>query len=457
MKFVLMLLMFAQVSMAQESQIYIDVGQAQARKSLLALPPLSYVGSQSANRAHIEAGQNLFRVIYNDLSVSNFFTFVKPEAYLEDPAKVGLQPAPGTPNGFKFENWKTIGTEFLVRMAYQVIGSELSIESYVYHVPTTKLIMGKTYKAPLSATRKIGHTFANDLVKALTGKRGMFQTKIVASRQDIKGGSAKEIYVMDWDGANLQKVSSHNSIAVSPAWSTKGDKVAYTAYVLHKKNKVVNSDLFIYELGTGKRFLVSYHKGMNSGVAFVPGDKQILITLTKDGSPDIFKMNADGQDPRPLTRGPNKALNVEAAVSPDGQTIAFSSDRSGKAMIYLMDINGGNVRRLTYAGKYNSTPAWSPDGKTLAFAALDNDHFDIFTMNRDGSGLKRMTDARKPNGRAANNEGPSWSPDGRHILFSSDRTGKSQLYLVSPDGTNERRITDDNFNWDKPKWSPFLD
>jgi TolB protein len=122
-----------------------------------------------------------------------------------------------------------------------------------------------------------------------------------------------------------------------------------------------------------------------------------------------------------------------------------------------MNIDGSGVKRLTYAGKYNSTPAWSPDGKSIAFAALDVDHFDIFTMTKDGSNLKRMTAAKKPNGRAANNESPSWSPDGRAIMFSSDRTGKNQIYLIAPDGTNERRVTDDNYNWDKPKWSPYLD
>ena len=65
---------------------------------MLALPPLLYVGTQPTNRAHIDAGQDLFRVIFNDLSVSGFFEFVKPEAYLEDPMKVGLRPAPGAPN-----------------------------------------------------------------------------------------------------------------------------------------------------------------------------------------------------------------------------------------------------------------------------------------------------------------------------------------------------------------------
>jgi TolB protein len=444
-------------SIAQDSAVYIDVGQAQIKKSLIALPPLLYVGSQSTNRNHIEAGQDLFRVIYNDLNVSNFFTFIKPEAYLEDPSKVGLTPAPGSPNGFKFENWKTIGAEFLVRASYNVIGNELSMESYVYHVPTAKQVLGKTYKGALNSSRRMAHMFANDLVKALTQKRGMFLTKITATGQETKGGSPKEVYVMDWDGANKQAITSNRDITLSPAWSTKGDKIAYTAYALHVKNKVKNADLFIYNLATGKRFLVSYRKGLNSGSAFMPGDDYIIITLSISGNPDLYKMTADGATITPLTNGPNRSMNVEPAISPDGNSIAFSSDRSGRPMIFTMDAKGGNVKRLTFAGKYNSTPAWSPDGKSLAFAALDVDHFDIFTMNRDGSNLRRMTSAKKPNGRGANNESPSWSPDGRHILFTSDRTGKYQLYIISPDGTNERRITEDNMNWDKPKWSPFLD
>jgi TolB protein len=457
MKWIFALILFLPLSHAQDNAVYIDVGQAQIKKSLLALPPLLYIGTQAANRQHIEAGQNLFRVVYNDLSVSNYFTFIKPEAYLEDPAKVGLTPAPGSPNGFKFENWKTIGAEFLVRAAYNVIGNDLSMEAYVYHVPTAKQVLGKTYKGNLKSSRRMGHMFANDLVKALTGKQGMFLTKIAATGQETRGGSSKEIYVMDWDGSNRQAITSNKDITLSPSWSWKGDKIAYTAYAMHVKNKVKNADLFMYNLNTGKRYLVSYRKGLNSGSAFMPGDDYILITLSIKGNPDIYKMTADGNTVTALTNGPNRSMNVEPAVSPDGNTIAFSSDRSGKPMLFTMDGKGGNVKRLTFAGKYNSTPAWSPDGKTIAFAALDVNHFDIFTMNRDGSNLKRMTDAKKANGRPANNESPSWSPDGRHILFTSDRTGKYQLYIVSPDGTNERRITDDNFNWDKPKWSPYLD
>ncbi len=443
------------VSAQSESHIYIDVGQGNVKKSLLALPPLLYAGTQPTNKSHIQIGQDLFRVIYNDLSVSNFFTFVKPEAYLEDPAKVGLRPAPGTPNGFKFENWKTIGTEFLVRAAYSVLGNDVSVEAFVYHVPTTKQVLGKTYKGPTGAVRRIAHTFSNDLVQALTGKRGMFLTKLVAS--GLPPGGHKEIYIMDWDGANRQKITSMKHIAISPAWSTKGDKIAYTGFPLHKKEKVRNADLFIYDIKTGKRFLVSYHKGINSGAAFLPGDQFIMLTLTKSGNPDLYKMTADGKSLQRITNGPNRAMNVEPAISPDGTKVAFSSDRAGQPHIYVMNIDGSNVKRLTFAGKYNSSPSWSPDGKTLAFAGFDKNHFDIFTINIDGTNLKRLTDATKPNGKPADNESPTWSPDGRHIMFSSNRSGRHQIYVVSPDGTNERRITHDNISWEKPKWSPFLD
>jgi TolB protein len=455
---VLVYVLLANASYADEGPIYIDVGQAKVKRSLLAFPSLIYLGTQPANPSHIHSGTELFGVINNDLVVSNLFTTILPQAYLEDPTKVGLKPFPNEPNGFHFEKWKTIGTDFLIRAGYSVTGSDLNFEIYVYHIPAAKMILAKSYKSPQNAYRKLAHTFSNDLIKALTGKEGMYLTKIVASRQEnpTHQNAFKEIYVLDWDGENIAPIGSGKTISLSPAWSTAGDKIAYTSFALHTESGLRNADLFVYNLVNHKRFLVSYRKGLNSGAAFFPGDKDIVLTLTKEGNPDIYKMSADGSTTTPLTNGPNHALNVEPAVSPDGQKIAFSSDRSGRPMIWTMNIDGQQLKRLTWAGVYNSTPAWSPDGKTLAIAILDVNHFDIFTLNADGTGLKRLTDARKPNGKPANNESPSWSPDGSHIVFVSDRTDNKQIYIINSDGTNERRITHDSYFWDRPKWSPYL-
>lgn len=168
-------------------------------------------------------------------------------------------------------------------------------------------------------------------------------------------------------------------------------------------------------------------------------------------------MSFDGTIQAKITNGPNGAMNVEPAVSPDGTKVAFSSDRSGRPMIYVMDVDGSNVKRLTFAGVYNSTPAWSPDGKKIAFAGQSEDHFDIFVMNADGTGMIRLTSAKKASGRWATNSDPSFSPDGRFVMYSSDRTGKSQIFISTVDGSEERRVTLDNFDYFKPKWSTNID
>lgn len=447
---------------AQESKggVYIDVGQAQVKKSVMALTPLKYFGPDSANKRHISLGDNLYRTIHQNLDVSNYFTFLNPDGYLENPEKIGLKPAPGEVNGFNFDKWKTSGAEFLFRAGYRVVGGKITLDTYVYHIPKAALVMGKSYTGGENDYNLIAHTFSNDLIKALTGKPGAFLTKLVAVRQEAgKSGNqiTKEIFLMDWDGRNQAAITNHSTISMSPAWSTAGDKIAYTSFAYHSKQKVRNADLFIYDIKSAKRFLVSYRKGINSGAAFAPGDNFLLLTLSSGGQADIYRMTSDGKTITPLTRGPAGAMNVEPAISPDGKQVAFSSDRAGRPMIYIMNIDGSNVRRITFAGKYNASPVWSPDGKQIAFAGQDSSHFDIFVINADKTNMKRLTSAKKKNGAPANNESPSWSPDGRNIAFSSDRTGQKQLYLVSPDGSNERQITSDpKYIWDRPKWSPFL-
>lgn len=450
---------FHQVVFAQ-AKIFLDIGDARVRKSKLALPPFNHLGAKT-NAATLNAGEELFSVISNDMAATGLFVNIDPKAYLEDTSSTALKPAGAATNGFDFTGWKTIETEFLIRGGYQVINGNITLEIYGYYVPQGNLIIGKKYEGPVSTVRKIAHTFAYDFVKAVTGKPSMFKSQIVVT---IDGGAQtnREVYISDWDGHSAAPVTSHKTITVSPAWSKNGDYIAYTAFVKRKIGNGVakrNPDLFVYELKTKRRWLVSYRDGLNTGAEFMNDNKNILLTLSQRGSADIYKMSLDGKIITPITRGPGAAMNVEPAVSPDGNTIAFSSDRSGKPMIYTMSNAGTNIKRHTFAGHYNSTPTWSPDGKKLAFAGFDKDkgNFDIFVMNLDGSGLLRLSSARKTNGKWSNNEDPAFSPDGRHILFISDRTGTKQIYLVNIDGSNERRITYDAKFYSKPKWGPLIE
>lgn len=452
MKFIVKLSLLGLIffsNFAQASQIYIKVGDARVKKSLLAFPALQYLGTPSGS-SYQSAGVELFNTINNDLSVSSFFQFIPQSAFLEDASKAGLRPKPGDPNGFDFKSWSAVNADFLIRGAFSIVKNEVTFEAYLYQVPKSNLVFAKTYKGSLTAIRKIAHTYANDVMKELTGSTGMFLSKIVVS-SDRETAPAKEIFTMDWDGANINRMTNFRSLSISPAWSRDGSKIAYTSYT--QKRGIRNANLFLLDISSGKRTMVSSRTGINSGASFSPDNKHIYLTVSQGTNPDIYKITFDGNIVSRITKGPSGAMNVEPAVSADGSKIAFSSDRAGPPMIYVMNIDGTNVQRKTFVGQFNSSPSWSPDGQKIAFAGQTGENFDVFVMNADGSNMIRLSSAKKASGKPANNEDPSFSPDGRFVIYTSDRTGKNQLYISTADGVEERRVSQDNYNYFKPKWS----
>jgi TolB protein len=102
------------------------------------------------------------------------------------------------------------------------------------------------------------------------------------------------------------------------------------------------------------------------------------------------------------------------AWSPDGRTIAFTSDRTGNDSIYAMNADGGNVRRLTIDDHHNDNAMWSPDGKQIVFSSNRDGNNEIYVMNADGSGATNLT-----NNPALIHDVPAWSPDGRMISFTA--------------------------------------
>ncbi|HRO66498.1 MAG TPA: hypothetical protein PL182_02930 [Pseudobdellovibrionaceae bacterium] len=185
MKILSALLMFAltapALSRAQTSPIVVKLGEARAKKSLVALPALQFQGTPGASGNYQQIGSEIFNVITNDLIVSGYFQMIPQSSFLENTSKTGLRPAPADPKGFNFQSWSQIDTDFLIRGSFSTPGQNVEMEVYVYHVPKASLVFGKKYSAPKSAARKIAHTFANDLLENLTDKRGPFLSKLVVA------------------------------------------------------------------------------------------------------------------------------------------------------------------------------------------------------------------------------------------------------------------------------------
>jgi Tol biopolymer transport system component len=297
---------------------------------------------------------------------------------------------------------------------------------------------------------------------------------------------AEHIHVMNADGTELKNLTKRYDLRTSnvlayanvhPSWSPDGKKIAFAAFglaytldgVVHLNRKPnvtythkSNSEICVMDAdGSGLELLTNGYHG-NIRPAWSPDGKKIAFSSNRDGFGDIYVMDVDEGNVKRLTFSKGLASNNEASWSPDGKRIAFSSEipysrksyrYSGvkdwhfKHEICVMNADGSDVKRLTDGYVWNSHPAWSPDGKKIAFQSGGPLYWDIYVMDPDGSGKKKLT--------RRDSKEPSWSPDGRKIIFSSNREGHTTLYMMRADGSKERRLLKYSVNED-PSWSPFL-
>src|SRR5574341_127838 len=249
-----------------------------------------------------------------------------------------------------------------------------------------------------------------------------------------------EIYVMDADGSNLQRLTDNPQDDVVPAWSPNGTLIAFVTgpdgqRVIH----VMNAD------GSNVRRLPGAQAG-DFWPAWSPDGTRIAFQAAIGGKWDIYVMDADGSNVVRLTDDPGD--EVIPAWSPDGTRIAYVSGRDGDPEIYVMDADGSNRQRLTDNIADDSSPAWSPDGTRIAFMSVRDGNYDIYVMDADGSNLQNLTD------NPAGDDAPAWSPDGTRIAFLSNRDGNFEIYVMDADGSNVLRLTDDPADDLTPDWSP---
>lgn len=186
---------------------------------------------------------------------------------------------------------------------------------------------------------------------------------------------------------------------------------------------------------------------------------QGLIVLALDEGVNIHlfayqpEETGEGQ-PLPLTRltsGPWD--DIEPAISTDGKTIAFASNRSGYWDLYLLDISSGGITRLTDSLAYEGAPAWSPDNQWLVYEAYKNDNLELQIQSvvtpSESISLTNSTTA---------DFSPAWSPGGRQIAFVSNQSGEDEVWLADLDKSEDQRFLNISQNPSgkdtHPSWSP---
>ncbi len=269
----------------------------------------------------------------------------------------------------------------------------------------------------------------------------------------LHGGTADYggIWVMDADGANLQRLTTDGGHR-GPVWSPNGSRLVFSDISAPDNTWEVitmNPD------GTDRVTILTTDDSGLVEPAWSPDGTQIAFHGTgSDAFFGIWVMDADGANLQRLTtdgdhRGP--------VWSPDGSRLVFSDISAPDNTWEVITMNPDGTDRVTILTTDDSglvEPAWSPDGTQIAFHGTGSDaFFGIWVMNADGTDLTRLT----TNG---NHRGPSWSPDGSRLVFAQTNSSDRQWRVITmdPDGTDRVTIlTTDDGGLVAPSWSIVID
>ncbi|MEY3352842.1 MAG: hypothetical protein RL533_1152 [Pseudomonadota bacterium] len=371
-------------------------------------------------------------VIRQNLTRSGYFRNVELGNGVEDDQVI--------PN---FKTWAARGADALaVGSVTQKSPGQYEVRYRLYDIRKGESLNGLIVSASEDNLRLAAHKISDDIIFKLLGERGVFSTRL---SYVMKEGKRYRLVISDADGQNMRNALNSSEPIISVAWSPDGQKIAYVSF--EDRKPVV----YVHELVTGRRIVLSNERGNNSAPSWAPDGKSLAVSLSKDGNTQIYRVNADGSNLRRLTQG--NTIDTEPQFSPDGKFLYFTSDRGGNPQIYRMSADGERgepARRITFKQPYATSPRISPDGKYLAYIGGAGGGFKLFLMNLATGDSTPMTDT-------SFDESPSFAANGRYILYSTQVGGKKVLAAVSVDGYVKQILSVPGSDVRQPSWGPFMD
>jgi TolB protein len=382
------------------------------------------------------------QVVREDLGFSGILDMASPSFY--------PQAQPTVPSELRYTAWSDspVNAHFVAFGNLVETTGEVSIQAWFYDVtnPSAQAVIAKVYRGTPSdaQVRKFAHQFADEIIMRLSGGLpGISSTQIafVSSRT-----GNKEIWVMDYDGANQRALTSLRSISLTPRWSPDTSRIAFTCYA-SPGGGPASPQICMYSMDANRVVTFPRYRGTNSAPAWSADGSQLVFSSSMGSNPELYSISAGGTGLKRLTFS-NGASTSPAWNPKTNATIAFVSDRSGVPKLYLMNADGTNAQNLDLPDKgYLIDPAWAPNGQLLAFSwRRPTNNYDIYVMD---VATRQIVELTHDTGR---NERPSWAPDGRHIVFESTRSGTRQIWTMLADGTQAHQLTNAGTN-ESPNWS----
>ncbi len=252
-----------------------------------------------------------------------------------------------------------------------------------------------------------------------------------------------EVYSMWPDGSHLKNLTNNPAADGIPMVNREGSVVTFAS--------ARDGNLEIYKMkidGSGLTNITNNGSYDYDPAPSEAGDKFAWVAAVGPGASQIFVANIDGTNAAPITTDPVGAYNPN--WSPDDTKIVFASSRDNNngEEIYLMDSNGKHQTRLTFTSGRDFYPIFTPDGQHIAFTSERDGHGQIYLMNLDGSNQVNISN------NAYWDQLPYFNYEGTKMSFQSSRDEPNgNIYIQNVDGTGLQRITFDSAGDAYPAWS----
>jgi TolB protein len=432
---------------AQQAQTIDIFGAGKGSQLKIGVPDFAALGDSAVG----EAAKTMADVLWSDLDYEHEFYMIPRKSSASIPASTDVATLP-------FARWTELGADLVLLGTARPSGATLTVEIRLVGVRgdnAGKQAFGQSYQGCTAANaRYCAHSIADDMHKTLRGLDGVARTRIAftsdrepgraENRPIADSGQRKEIFIMDYDGANVRRLTTNRALSIAPSWGPDGRTLAYASYA------TLYPDVYLATLD-GRPVTRPAHGTEvvhNQNPAISPDGSKIAFTSNRSGQTgyyDIWLVNRDGSDLRNLTPGTPNSSEGAPTWSPSGLQIAFTSDRTGTNQIYVMNADGTGLNRMT-SDQHADRPTWSRLN-AIAYTIRQPSGHDVAILDISQKSVRILTDGR------GSNKQPTVAPNGRHVIFVTTRWGREQLASVDIDGKNYKQLTDLGNNT-HPSWSP---
>jgi TolB protein len=422
-------LLFLFVSQFAQAKLEIEIIQGNAAALPIAIIPMQW----RATDPRPETG--VAEVVSSDLYRSGLFAPLDNEDMVDRPVDA---------ESIRFGTWRLLKVDYVIigHVNDAPNGKGYDIVYQLFDVHTQERLLSQITTVGFGDLRFGSHRVADAIYEKLTGVPGAFSTRIAYISAIGEGNDWHyQLFVADADGFNPQAVVGSPEPLLSPNWSPDGQRLAYVSF------EKGNSAIYVQNVATGQRDLVSSGKGINGAPAFSPDGRYLAMTLSYTGNPEIYIRDLTTGQKRQLTK--HWAIDTEPAWSPDSKWVYFTSDRGGKPQIYRVAAAGGKPTRITREGDYNARVSISPDGNRIAVAHGRGNEYRIAVLDTETGRMRILTPG-------VLDESPSFAPNGSMILYATREGSRGVLSAVSVDGNVRQRLILTEGDVREPAWSPVI-